>query len=125
MASDHLSRMRAVFMAFPEVTERLSHGAPSWFVRDSKTIGNLWVNGHHDIDQAHLTCAAATGVQAELIASDPSRFFRPPYVGHRGWIGVYIDGHTDWAEIAELAEDSYRLIAPKTLVARLDAEQHE
>jgi hypothetical protein len=124
MAADILSRTRTVFMALPEVTERLSHGAPSWFVRGQKTIANLWVDGHHDIETPHLWCAAPPGAQQELIASNPARFFRPPYVGHRGWIGVFLDGDVDWAEIAELAEDGYRTVAPKTLIARLD-ELHE
>jgi hypothetical protein len=59
-------------------------------------------------------------VQGELIAAQPARFFRPPYVGHRGWVGVRLDGTVDWTEVAEVCEDAYRLIAPKRLVAELD-----
>jgi hypothetical protein len=102
------------------VTERLSHGAPTWFVRDKKVFVTLWETGHHDVGFPHLWCAAPAGTQAELIAADPRRFFRPPYVGHRGWLGVRLDRDPDWAEIAELCEDAYRVVAPKTLVARLD-----
>ena len=65
-------------------------------------------------------CAAPPGVQEELIAGSPERFFRPPYVGHRGWLGVRLDRGVGWDEIAELCQDAYRLAAPKRLVALLD-----
>jgi hypothetical protein len=80
----------------------------------------LWADGHHANQFPHLWCAAPPGAQAELTASEPERFFRPPYVGGRGWIGVRLDGHTDWAEIAELCQDAYHAIAPARLAARLD-----
>jgi hypothetical protein len=51
---------------------------------------------------------------------EPEQFFRPPYVGHRGWVGVRIDGDPDWAEIAEIVRDAYRIVAPKALSAQLD-----
>ena len=60
--------------------------------------------------------AAPAGRQESLVETDPARFFRPPYVGHRGWVGVYLDvQNIDWDELADLVEDSYRLIAPKKL----------
>ncbi len=113
-------RLREICLAFPGVTERLSHGAPTWFVR-GRTFVTLWAGGHHDVGFPHLWCAAPPGAQQELISADPERFFRPPYVGHRGWLGVRLDRNQDWAEIAELCEDAYRVVAPRTLVARLDA----
>ena len=118
----NVDRLRAICLAFPEVTERLSHGAPTWFVRGQKTFVTLWERGHHDVEFPHLWCAAPPGAQQELVASDPDRFFRPPYVGHRGWLGVRLDRDPDWSEIAELCQDAYRVVAPKTLVARLDAD---
>ena len=117
----NVDRLRTICLAFPEVTERLSHGAPTWFVRDKKTFVTLWESGHHDIEFPHLWCAAPPGAQAELISSNPDLFFRPPYVGHRGWLGVRLDRDPDWAEIAELCEDAYRVVAPATLVKQLDA----
>lgn len=117
MDTDVTGRVREICLAFPEVTERLSHGSPAFFVR--KQFVMLWAEGHHDNRFPHLWCAAAPGVQEELIASDPDKFFRPPYVGHRGWIGVHLDGDVDWAEIGELVEDAYRVIAPAKLVALL------
>lgn len=115
-----LDRLRAICLALPEVTERLSHGAPTWCVRDKKVFVTFWEHGHHEDEFPHLWCAAPPGAQGELIAADPDRFFRPPYVGHRGWLGVRLDRDPDWAEIAELCEDAYRAIAPKTLIAQLD-----
>ena len=112
--------MRAICGALPEVSERASHGAPTWFVRGKKSFVSLWANGHHDNHFPHLWCAAAPGEQESLIAAGPDRFFRPPYVGHRGWLGVRLDGAVDWAEVAELCADAYRAIAPPALAARLD-----
>jgi hypothetical protein len=120
MAADLAERMRVICLALPEVTERLSHGAPTWFVRDKSSFVTLWADGHHDHQFPHLWCAAAPGAQAELTASAPDRFFRPPYVGGRGWVGVRLDRDLDWAEIAELCQEAYRAIAPARLVARLD-----
>lgn len=120
---DALSELRRICLAFPEVTERPSHGAPTWFVRDKKVFVTLWEHGHHRDDFPHLWCAAPPGAQAELIADSPKRYFRPPYVGHRGWLGVRLDGDVDWAVIAELCEEAYRAVAPKRLVAMLDASR--
>jgi hypothetical protein len=120
MTSDLAGQFRAICLALPEVTERPSHGAPTWFVRGKSAFVTLWATGHHDHDFPHLWCAALTGVQHELIAAEPARFFRPPYVGHRGWIGVRLDHDLDWAEIAELCQDAYRAVAPARLAALLD-----
>ncbi|MGI5504569.1 MmcQ/YjbR family DNA-binding protein [Lentzea sp. CA-135723] len=116
---DALENLRRLCLALPEVTERLSHGEPTWFVRDKKTFVTL-ADHHHD-DRSAFWCAAGEGVQETLIVQDPEQYFRPPYVGHRGWLGVYLDVEVDWDVIADLVEDAYRVIAPKTLVARLDA----
>lgn len=118
-----LTRVRGICSPLPEVTERLSHGAPSWFVRGTKTFVTCWYQGHHDLAFPHLWCAAPPGAQDELIAADPVRFFRPPYVGHRGWLGVRLDRRPDWSEIAELCLDAYRVIAPAKLAKLLDANE--
>lgn len=110
-------------MAMPEATERVSHGEPTWFVRGKKTFV-MYADHHHD-DRLAFWCAAPSGVQEELIAEDPEHYFRPPYVGHRGWLGVYLDVEVDWKEIGEIVADAYRCVAPKTLVARLNADHPE
>ncbi|HEX3090530.1 MAG TPA: MmcQ/YjbR family DNA-binding protein, partial [Ilumatobacteraceae bacterium] len=69
----------------------------------------------------HLWCAAPPGAQQELVDTEPERFFRPPYVGTRGWIGVRLDRKIDWAEIEAVSTDAYRTVAPKKLAAQLDA----
>ncbi len=120
MTADLAGPVRAICLALPEVTERLSHGAPTWFVRDKKSFVTLWARGHHADDFPHLWCAALPGAQQELTTSEPGRFFRPPYVGGRGWIGVRLDRDLDWAEIAAVCRDAYRAIAPERLIALLD-----
>ncbi|MFI7601616.1 MmcQ/YjbR family DNA-binding protein [Actinoplanes sp. NPDC049681] len=110
-----LEELRRICLALPEVTERLSHGSPTWFVRGKRTFVSLMAEGHHDAGFPQLWCAAPPGAQEELIAADGDRFFRPPYVGHRGWLGVRLDGEVDWDEIAELCEDAFNTVAPKTL----------
>lgn len=118
---DPLERVRAMCMALPEATERLSHGEPTWFVRDKKVFVT-YAEQHHD-DRVGFWCAAPEGAQANLVADDPEHFFRPPYVGHRGWLGVYLDvDGVDWARLEEIVEDAYRMVAPKTLIAQLDRE---
>ncbi|MEU6645260.1 MmcQ/YjbR family DNA-binding protein [Saccharomonospora sp. NPDC046836] len=119
MADDPLPRLRELCLALPETSERLSHGEPTWFVRGKKTFVS-YADHHHD-DRVAFWCAAPPGAQEALVAHAPDRFFRPPYVGHRGWLGVWLDVTVDWTEIAELVTDAYRMIAPKSLVARLDS----
>ena len=121
--ADVLGRLRAICMGFPEVTERPSHGAPTWFVRDKSTFVTLWQDGHHDIPYTHMWCAAPPGAQEALVAAEPDTYFRPPYVGGRGWLGVRLDGKVDWDEVAELCADAYRVIAPKRLVQQLDERE--
>ncbi len=117
---DPLESLRKLCLALPETTERLSHGEPTWFVRSKKTFV-MYADHHHD-DRLGFWCAAPPGVQEALVGESPDRFFRPPYVGHRGWLGVYLDVPVDWAEIAEIVEDAYRVIAPRRLVAELGGE---
>jgi hypothetical protein len=115
--TDALSRLRALCLALPEATEKISHGEPTWFVRK---VFVSFANRHHD-DRVAFWCPAGPGVQEALVSSDPRRFFHPPYVGVRGWVGVYLDvPDVDWDEVAELVVDAYRTVAPKRLVARLD-----
>jgi hypothetical protein len=120
VADDPLDRLRALCTALPEVEERLSHGEPTWFVRGKKTFV-MYADHHHD-DRLGFWCAAPPGTQEALVAAEPDRYFRPPYVGHRGWLGVYLDVAADWDDVAEHVVEAYRAVAPKTLVARLDAE---
>ena len=106
-------------MALPEVTERLSHGEPTWFVRDKKTFV-MYADHHHD-DRLAFWCAAPEGAQEILAGAEPDRFFRPPYVGVRGWLGVYLDVPQDWDELAVLVRDAYLTVAPRNLAALVES----
>lgn len=119
-AGDALNRVRAICLALPETNERLSHGSPAFFVRDKKTLA-MFLNDHHGDGRLAIWCPAPPGVQGELVGQEPNRFFVPPYVGHRGWLGVRLDVEVDWDEVAGIVEDAYRLVAPKRLVGQLDA----
>ncbi len=115
---EQLDALRKLCLALPETTERLSHGEPTWFVRGKKTFV-MFADHHHD-DLLAFWCPAPPGVQEELVRTEPDRFFRPPYVGHRGWLGVRLDVDVDWGEIGRIVREAYRLVAPKTLAARVD-----
>lgn len=116
---DPLKTLRSLCLALPETTERLSHGEPTWFIRDKKTFV-MYANNHHD-DRLAFWCAAPDGAQDALVTSDPERFFVPPYVGHRGWLGVRLDVPVDWGQIEDLVVAAWRMVAPKKLLAELDA----
>jgi hypothetical protein len=119
---DPVERLRRIALALPDVTERNSHGEVCFFAGLAKSAKQFVSvdDHHHGADRLAFWCAAPPGAQDELIGADPEQFFRPPYVGHRGWVGVRIDLDPDWAEIAEIVRDGYRQVAPRTLLARLD-----
>jgi len=119
MREDPLEKLRQICLALPETTERPSHGEPTWFVRGKKTFV-MYADHHHD-DRLAFWCAAPAGAQDVLVTAEPERFFIPPYVGHRGWIGVWLDVPVDWEEIAGLVADAYRVVAPRRLLAELDS----
>lgn len=114
-----LTEVRAACLGLPEVQERPSHGAPTFFVRGKRSFV-MFHDDHHGDGILGIWCAAAPGVQGELIESEPDRFYRPAYVGHRGWIGVRLDVTPDWAEVGEIVRDAYRQVAPTSLIAELD-----
>ena len=116
--SDKLRQVREICLALPEATERLSQGSPAFFVRDKKTFV-MYLDDHHGDGRLALWCAAPAGMQEALVAGEPAHYFVPPYVGHRGWLGVRLDRGLDFNEIAGAIEDAYLAVAPKRLVAAL------
>jgi hypothetical protein len=112
-----VGRLRDLCLSLPGVSEKLSHAEPTWFVKKSFA---MFADHHHD-ERLAFWCAAPEGMQEALVASEPERFFRPPYVGVRGWLGVYLDVPVDWEEIADIVTEAYRCVAPPKLVARLEA----
>jgi hypothetical protein len=115
---DDLARLRRICLGLPEVSERPSHGEPAWFVR-GKRLFVTFADHHHD-DRVAFWCAAPAGAQAAFVATRPGRFFRPPYVGHRGWLGVVLDDDVDWSEVTDIVTEAYRAVAPKALADALD-----
>jgi hypothetical protein len=115
-----LARVRSLCLALPETEQRESHGEPCWFASGRKMFV-MAAQEHHD-DRTAIWAAAPEGVQSSLVASEPERYFRPPYVGHRGWLGVYLDvDDLDWPHVEEIVEDAWRCVAPRRLVAAFDA----
>jgi len=119
MDEEPLAVLRELCLRLAEVTERLSHGEPTWFVRGKKTFVT-YADHHHD-DRLAFWCAAPAGAQDALVTAAPERFFVPPYVGQRGWLGVRLDcPPLDWVEIEDLVDAAYRQVAPRRLLAQLD-----
>lgn len=110
--------VRRICAALPGVTERPSHGAPAFFV--GRQFLALFPSGHHERRFPQLWCAAPPGAQEELVSTEPERFFRPPYVGGRGWLGVRLDGELDWGEVTAICEEAYRSVASRRWIDELD-----
>ena len=119
MPSPPLERVRRLCMAYPRTEERLSHGEPTWFAGGRKSFV-MYADHHHD-DREACWAAAPDGVREALVREEPSRYFRPPYVGTRGWVGVYLDVAVDWARVEDIVDDAWRSVAGARLVAELDA----
>lgn len=111
-----LAQLRAICLAFPEAIENTfgGHDTPTFRVRDK-----IFAMHTDDGGRPALWCKAPPGAQAILVGSDPDRFFRPPYVGPKGWVGVRLDAGVDWPLVHDLIADSYRMTAPKRLIAQI------
>jgi hypothetical protein len=118
VTSDVEARVRAICLALPGATERRSHGSPAFFA--GKQFVMLWPEGHHDHHFPHFWCAAPMGAQDDVVTAEPERFFLPPYVGGRGWIGVRLTGPVDWDEIESVCEEAFRTVASRKLLTALD-----
>ena len=116
-----LTRLRKLCLALPEAHEVEAWGEPTFRVRNKMFATYASADSHHGAGRAAVWCKAAAGNQDLMVRAAPQRFYVPPYVGASGWIGVWLDDGTDWAELAELLRDSWRLTAPKRLVAAVDA----
>ena len=109
-----IARLRAICLALPEAVETGGVGNPSFKVRDK-----IFAMQHPMDNRPSMWCKAPKGTQSILVNSDPALFFIPPYVGHHGWIGIWLDLELDWDHIAELVDESYRMTAPKRLLKLL------
>ena len=105
-----LTRIRQICLALPEATEKEAWGAPTFRVRDRIFV--MFVNDHHGDGRLAIWCNADRDAQVALVDADPRRFFVPPYVGPRGWIGIRLDRRPNWAVVAALIEGGHRRVAP-------------
>ncbi len=116
MNEDHLDRVRRICLAMPESWEKLSHGEPTFFV--GKKVFAMFANNHHNDGRIAVWCPAPLGIQAMLIEAEPEKFFKPPYVGVRGWIGIQLH-HISDDELASHLREAWRMIATKKIRAML------
>jgi hypothetical protein len=110
-AQTQLRKVRELCLALPEVTEKPSHGAPTFFHK--KKVFVYFLDNHHDDGRLALWCAAPDGAQAMLVDNNPDHYFVPPYVGYRGWVGVRLDRDAEWSEVSAVIESAYQWIASK------------
>ncbi len=113
-----IERVRRICLALPETSEKLSHGEPTWFVE--KKVFAMFSNNHHHDGHIAVTIPAAIGIREMLIKKSPKKFYRPPYVGVRGWVGIEVDQVSD-NELAVHLREAWLLIAPKKLHALLES----
>jgi hypothetical protein len=109
-----VERLRRICMALPEATEKTSHGEPTWFAGKGKVFAML-DDHHHGAAHLSVWLPQPFGAQEALIGASPERFFRPPYVGVRGWLGVVLDTAPDWDAVAALVRDAYLTVATAKL----------
>ncbi|PRQ05596.1 MmcQ/YjbR family DNA-binding protein [Enhygromyxa salina] len=120
MARDPLKQLRTIIEALPETSEKLSHGAPTWW--GGKKTFAVFHTGSYDEGRRAVWIKAPEGAQAALISADPERFYRPKYMGPSGWVAMRLEGEVDWAEVRVLLLDGYRMVAPKRALAQLDSD---
>jgi hypothetical protein len=106
-----IERVRRICLALPGATEKLSHGEPTFFV---KKVFAMCSNNHHHDGHIAVVIPAAIGIQEMLIKTSPKKFYRPPYLGVSGWVGIELNRVSD-KELAFHINEAWRLIAPKKL----------
>jgi hypothetical protein len=111
--------VRKIIEGFPQTSEKISHGAPTWW-GGKKTFASFHMD-HHGDGRVAVWLKAPPGLQEALVEADPARFFRPPYLGPSGWVGVRLEDDVDWGVVAGLLEEGYRSVAPKRAIDELDA----
>jgi hypothetical protein len=112
-AEDHTRRVRWICMCMPGCEEKLSHGEPTWFVR--KRVFVIFANNHHNDGHVAVWLPMLPGMQASLIAASPDTYFRPPYVGVKGWVGIELDQIGGEGLAAHILE-AWKMVAPKSLM---------
>ena len=117
-----ITRARTLCLALPESHEVLAHGEPTFRVNNKQFAMFASKDNHHGAGRNALWCKAPPGKQQLMIADRPDRFFSPPYVGPSGWVGVVLDGETDWSGLKDLVRIGYVMVAPKRLADAMRLE---
>ena len=117
MSAEELERVRHICLALPEAIEKLSHGEPTFFV--GKKVFAMFANNHHNDGRVAVWLPVPPGMQPMMIEASPEKFFKPPYVGVRGWVGIHL-AQIDEEELTFHLHTAYRQIAPKKLRLRLE-----
>jgi hypothetical protein len=112
---DPLARLRQIALALPEAHEVRAWGEPTFRVKNKLFAMYAGPHNHHGAGRPGVWIKAEPGEQELRIRMDPERYFRPPYVGPSGWVGVQLDRGADWAEVAALLAVAWRLAAPPRL----------
>lgn len=115
VAPDRLAKLRAICLALPYATEKIAWGDPTWRIKDKIFAMQ---KGNYEGGRPSVWIKAPDGAQSALVKDDPEVFFVPPYVGSKGWLGVWLDGRIDWKELAGFIATSHRLIGPKKVAAK-------
>ena len=123
MPTDQLERLRKLCLALPEAHEVEAWGEPTFRVNNKIFVMHAASGNHHGAGRESVWCKAKPVTQDLLMRAEPKRYFSPPYVGPKGWVGIWLDGQPDWDAVEGLLEDAYRLTATKKLVARLGEVQ--
>jgi predicted DNA-binding protein (MmcQ/YjbR family) len=111
LAEDRLRRLREICLALPEASEKIAWGDPTFRVRDRIFVMQ---KGNYAGGRPSIWLKVREGGQSLLLASKRELCFVPPYVGHKGWIGVYLDGRSvPWSFVGELIAESHSLVAPR------------
>ena len=114
-----LERLRTILAAWPETSEKLSHGVPTWW-GGKKTFARF-VDNHHGDGRLAIWVKSTFLEQEARVEADPDTYFVPPYLGPSGWVGMRLDHDPDWQVVEDLLEEGYRSVAPKRVLAALDA----
>jgi hypothetical protein len=115
---DPLDKLREIIDALPETSEKLSHGAPTWW--GGKKTFACFHSGGYDEGRRAVWMKAPEGAQEDLIEADAEKFYRPKYLGPSGWVAMRLEGTVDWDEVRFLLLQGYRMVAPKRALAQLD-----
>jgi predicted DNA-binding protein (MmcQ/YjbR family) len=120
-----ITQLRKLCLALPEAHEVEAWGEPTFRVRNKIFAMYADAGNHHGGGRPAVWLKAAPGDQQAMVAAAPDCFFAPPYVGPKGWIGIWLDGVVAWDDVAEFVRESYRLVAPKRLCSLLDSETRQ